>query len=63
MLYGTTYDDADPVFWYKKHLYAIYKAGFVTKLDPKIVEDRINILTILQRIATVIPNGRVSPYK
>lgn len=63
MLYGTQHDNADPINRYQGHLQAMRKAGLLSKAYPSIVESRVNILTILRRIATVTPHGTVKPYK
>ena len=63
LLYGSTYDSSDNAYWYKFHIEAMKHAGFIAKVDPKIVENRSNILLILRRIATLMPHGEVKPYK
>lgn len=40
----------DTAQWYTHHLDALLKAGFISNIDPDLIEERIYIWTILQRI-------------
>lgn len=57
LLYGSTYDGSSPEKWYLNHMQAMLKEGFITKPNPTIIESKVNILTILRRIADAIPDG------